>query len=338
MLLAGKADRFFTFYRLACRCVILDFTMSFDFAHDCWFLVGPTASGKTAAGVALARLLQAEIISLDSMTLYRGMDVGTAKPTFQQRREVPHHLIDILEPHEEYSVAQYVTAAEQCVKEIQGRGRKALFVGGTPLYLKALLRGLFRGPAADWQLRHALAEKASEHGELWLHTQLAAVDPVAAARLHPNDTRRIIRALEVFHLTGRPISRWQQQFAVGRPASECRVLVLDWPKAELHARIHRRVEEMFAAGLVEETRRLLERDLPLSRTASQAVGYREVTAYLSGKHSLEETIELVRRRTHRLAKHQMTWYRSLSECRFVPLSGNLNPLEMAASILSSIQP
>jgi len=336
MLLAGVAGRRITelvFYPTAVRYVILKSIMAFDFARDCWFLVGPTASGKTVVGLALARLLQAEIVSLDSMALYRGMDIGTAKPTAEQRREIPHHLLDILEPHEEYSVAQYLAAAENCVRDIHRRGRKALFVGGTPLYVKALLRGLFRGPPADWRLRHELAEKAVRHGNRRLHEQLAAVDPLAAARLHPNDTRRIIRALEVFYLTGRPISRWQEQFTVGRAAEECRVLVLAWPKEQLHARIHQRVKEMFAAGLVEETRRLLAGKSPLSRTASQAVGYREVIAHLSGKYSLEETMELVCRRTRRLAKHQMTWYRSLSECRFLNLNEPLDPLDTAARII-----
>ncbi|MBU4399549.1 MAG: tRNA (adenosine(37)-N6)-dimethylallyltransferase MiaA, partial [Planctomycetes bacterium] len=231
--------------------------MHINFVRDCWFLSGPTASGKSAVGVELARRIGAEIVSLDSMALYRGMDIGTAKPTDRQRRSVPHHLIDVIEPWEEYSLAMYVEASERIAAEIAGRGRRTLFVGGTPLYLKGLLRGIFRGPPADWQLRRRLADQSQEHGGDWLHRRLLEVDPASAARLHPNDSRRLIRALEVFEKTGRPISELQRQFEVGRPASECRVFVLDWPRAELHARIERRVEEMFVAGLVDEVRRLL---------------------------------------------------------------------------------
>jgi tRNA dimethylallyltransferase len=218
---------------------------------DSWFLTGPTASGKSAVGVALARRIGAEIISMDSMALYRGMDIGTAKPTPQERRSVPHHLIDVIEPGDEFSLAQYLSAAGREAAEIAGRGRQSLFVGGTPLYLKGLLRGIFEGPPADWPLRRRLADEAQTHGGAWLHERLAQVDPAAAARLHPNDTRRLIRALEVFEKTGQPISRLQRQFQIGRRSEECRVFVLDWPRPELHVRIDRRVREMFAAGLVE---------------------------------------------------------------------------------------
>ena len=292
----------------------------------------------------LARRVGAEIISLDSMALYRGMDIGTAKPTARERREIPHHLIDVLDPHEEFSLAQYVAAAGRAAAEIAGRGRQALFVGGTPLYLKGLLRGIFAGPPADWLLRRQLADEAAQRGGDWLHQRLAAVDAVAAARLHPNDTRRLIRAIEVYEKTGRPISQWQRQFEVGRPAVECRVFVLDWPKAELAARIERRVREMFAAGLIEEVRRLCslgpfsqrEREgisgNQLSRTTRQAVGYREVIEHLEGRRSLEETVELVERHTRQLAKRQMTWFRSLSECRFIAVSGELDAVELAEQI------
>ena len=172
-----------------------------------WFLTGPTASGKSAVGVELARRIGAEIVSLDSMALYRGMDIGTAKPSRDQRRSVPHHLIDVLDPHEEFSLAQYVEAAGRCAAEIAGRGRQVLFVGGTPLYLKGLLRGIFQGPPADWPLRRRFCRRARQHGSKWLHGLVAEIDPVAAARLHPNDSRRLIRVLEVYEKTGQPISR-----------------------------------------------------------------------------------------------------------------------------------
>ncbi|MBN2475244.1 MAG: tRNA (adenosine(37)-N6)-dimethylallyltransferase MiaA [Pirellulales bacterium] len=301
-------------------------------ACDCWYLTGPTAAGKTGVGIELARRINAEIISMDSMALYRGMDIGTAKPTPEQRRAVPHHLVDLIEPHEPFSLAQYVEAAARCVEQIKARGREALFVGGTPLYLKGLLRGVFQGPPADWQLRARLREQAAQHGDPWLHRRLAEVDPVSAGRLHPNDTRRLVRALEVYEKTGRPISELQEQFARGLPADACRVFVLNWPRRDLHARIELRVDAMFAAGLIDEVRGLLARPEPLGRTARKAVGYREVIEHLRGDRDLAETILLVKKHTRQLAKRQWTWFRGLSECRFVPVPGRLEAVEHARRI------
>lgn len=310
--------------------------MFVNLAQDCWFLTGPTASGKSAVGVELARRINAEILSLDSMALYRRMDIGTAKPTPEQLACVPHHLIDVIEPHEEFSLAQYIETATRCAADVLARGRQVLFVGGTPLYLKGLLRGIFEGPPADWDLRHRLADEARRNGAEWLHQQLSKVDPAAAARLHANDSRRLIRALEVYEKTGTPISQWQQQFDVGRPASDCRVFVLDWPKAELHARIDRRVDEMFSAGLVDEVRQLLDEPRSMSRTARQAVGYREVIEHLEGRHDLAAAIALVQQHTRQLAKRQCTWFRSLSECRFVPMNDQLTSPAVAQRLLAEV--
>ena len=302
-------------------------------ATHAWFLTGPTASGKTAVGIELARLIDAEIISLDSMALYRGMDIGTAKPSPQERRAAPHHLIDVLEPSEEFSVAQYLQAAGEVARVITSRGKQVLFVGGTALYLKAILRGLFSGPPADWKLRRELEEIARVEGPESLHRRLAEVDSVAAAKLHANDVRRVIRALEVHHSTGQPISSLQQQFARGRPASECRLFVLDWPREQLDERIRRRVDEMFAAGLVEEVRRLQAAlHGELSRTASQAVGYREVLDHLQGQRELTDTAEIVKLRTRQFAKRQLTWFRSLSECRWVSVCEPLDAADVARRI------
>ncbi|HIQ22075.1 MAG TPA: tRNA (adenosine(37)-N6)-dimethylallyltransferase MiaA [Planctomycetes bacterium] len=306
--------------------------MEKDFASECWFLTGPTAAGKTAVGIELARRIDAEIVSLDSMAIYRGMDIGTAKPTAAERQAVPHHLIDIVWPDEEFSLAQYLEAAKAAVAEIRGRAKEVLFVGGTPLYLKGLLRGIFQGPPADWRFRAQMAEEAERRGSGWLYQQLAAVDPDAARQLHPHDTRRLIRALEVYRKTGRPISRWQTQFAAGRPAESCRVFGLDWPRAALHMRIDRRVEQMFAEGLVEEVRRLLEGPAPLGKTARQAVGYREVIEYLEGRYDLGETIERVKCHTRQLARRQYTWFRSLSECRFIRVSEPIDEADVAERI------
>ncbi|MEX0714181.1 MAG: tRNA (adenosine(37)-N6)-dimethylallyltransferase MiaA [Pirellulales bacterium] len=306
----------------------------FDARHT-WFLVGATAVGKTAVGLELARLLDAEIVSLDSMAVYRGLDIGTAKPTPAERNAVRHHLVDILEPAQPFSLAEYVAAARQVCAEIEGRARQALFVGGTPLYLKAMLRGIFEGPRADLARRQALESQARQQGGHWLHEQLASVDPVAAARLHPNDTRRLVRALEVYEKTGRPISEWQSAkggFDLGGPAELHNVFVLDRPRSELVERIDRRVEAMFAAGLVGEVSGLLARGGVLGRTARQALGYREVLEHLSGERGLEETIELVKLRTRQFARRQLTWFRSLSECRWLPIEGQIDPADVARRI------
>jgi tRNA dimethylallyltransferase len=299
---------------------------------NAWYLTGPTAAGKTAVGVALARRIGAEIISLDSMAIYRGMDIGTAKPSEEELQAVPHHLIDILEPSEEFSVADFLEASEKAAAEIQARGKQVLFVGGTALYLKALLRGLFSGPSADWKLRAELEELARVSGVEALHAKLQAADPIAAMKLHKNDVRRIIRALEVHGATGQPISALQEQFSNSRLANECRVFVLDWPREVLEERIRARVDQMFAAGLVEEVVRLQIQSPDFSRTAAQAVGYREVIEHLRGERDLPATVELVKLRTRQFAKRQLTWFRSLSECRWISAQEPLDPGTFAEKI------
>jgi tRNA dimethylallyltransferase len=290
-------------------------------------LTGPTGSGKTSLGTDLAERLGAEIVSMDSMALYRGMDIGTAKPSLEERRRVPHHLIDVLDPWESASVAWWLEQAAACCRDIESRGRQVLFVGGTPLYLKALLHGLFDGPPADPELRRRLFDEAERVSPQTLHNRLAGIDPVAAARLHPNDLRRVIRALEVWELTGRPISTWQQQWTDSEvrsaelsatPHSALRTprcLWLDLPREQLYARIDARVREMVAAGWVEEARALRRQPQPLSREASQALGYQEINIFLDGGASLEETIAQVQRRCRRFAKRQLTWFRHLPECQ-----------------------
>jgi len=282
------------------------------------YLTGPTASGKTAVGVALARRIGAEVLALDSMTLYRGMDVGTAKPTAEERGGVPHHLIDVLDPWDSASVAEYRAWASAKVREVEARGRRALFVGGTPLYLKALLRGLFDGPSADPAIRRDLEAEAARSGVPSLHARLARVDPASAARLHPNDLRRVVRALEVIALTGLPLSEhWREH---DRPAEGVAVFALERPRAELHGRIDRRVSAMFEGGLVAEVRRLLDAPRRIGEVAAQGVGYRETIAMLGGEGDLGATIEKVRARTRQFAKRQGTWFRGLSEVRPWPIA------------------
>lgn len=305
------------------------------FADECWFLTGPTASGKTEVGLELAQRLNAEIVCLDSMSIYRGMDIGTAKPTAAERAAVPHHLIDIRDPNETFSVSQYVQLAEQNVRQILGRGKQVLFVGGTPLYLKSLLRGIFEGPPADQSFRAEVLGEAEQVGVEALHQRLQLVDPLSAAKLHPNDLRRIVRALEVHHLTGQPISHHQLQFDEGRASETCRVFVLDWPRAKLHQRINDRVERMFENGLVAEVQQILKQYGSLSSTARQAVGYAEVQRLLRGEASIERTIQATQARTRQFAKRQITWFRSLSECRWLARDDQTTTEQLLDRIVSA---
>jgi tRNA dimethylallyltransferase len=282
-------------------------------------LTGPTGSGKSQLGLELAQELGAEIVSMDSMALYRGLDIGTAKPAPADRGLVRHHLIDELDPWESASVAWWLGRAAETVRAIESRGKRVLMVGGTALYLKALLKGLFDGPPAALEVRQRLNEEAQRLGPAVLHGRLGLVDPTAAARLHPNDLRRVVRALEIYEVTARPLSDWQTQWstpeATSPPAaSPPSILWLDLPRQELYARLNARVLAMFEAGLVDEVRHLRGLPMPLSREAAQALGYKEVFAHLDGRASLEATIAQVQTRTRNFAKRQVTWFRHLPEC------------------------
>jgi tRNA dimethylallyltransferase len=298
-------------------------------ALQCWYIVGATASGKSDVGVLLAEWLRGEIISLDSMAIYRGMDIGTAKPAAEQRERIPHHLIDIADPNESYSVSRYRDLALRTIDEIRSRDRVPIFVGGTALYLKALLRGIFEGPPADWNFRRDVMSEVERVGMEPLFKRLQQVDPLAAHKLHPQDQRRIIRALEVYKQTGVPISHWQQEFEVGTSSERCRVFSLRHPRPVLHERIARRVQEMFARGLVAEVRGLLDRWKELSHTAMQAVGYREVIEHLRGNADLKTTMEQALIRTRRFARHQETWFRGLTECRMIDIPADASAESIA---------
>ena len=301
-------------------------------ALACWFLTGATASGKTGVSLELARRLDAEIISLDSMAIYRGMDIGTAKPTIEQRAEIPHHLLDVVDPMQAFSVSEYRESALEAIDEIRDRGKEVLFVGGTALYLKSLLRGMFEGPPADWEFRKEIEKEVAEMGSEFLHQRLEMIDPVTAHNVHPNDHRRIIRALEVYKTTGERISHWQMQFDDGHDADECRVFTLRHARPILHQRIEARVDQMFAAGLIDEVRGLLDQWGEFGKTAAQAVGYQEVIRHIDEGVSMEETIERVRVRTRRFARHQETWFRGLSECRIIDVPAEFDPTATAEQL------
>jgi len=304
-----------------------------NLAASCWFLTGATATGKTTVSLEMARRLDAEIISLDSMAIYRGMDIGTAKPSREVQKQVPHHLIDIIDPPHHFSVSQYRQAATSKIAEIRSRGKEVLFVGGTALYLKVLLRGMFEGPPADWDFRNEVEEELRVMGTEFLHQRLEMVDPISAHLIHPNDKRRIIRALEVLRLTGKPISHWQRQFDEGLQAHQCRVFTLRHPRVVLHERIEKRVEMMFEQGLIEEVKGLLRQYQELGKTAAQAVGYREVIDHLADKMDVEQTVQQVKSRTRKFARHQETWFRGLSECRMIDLPGVIDPALIADALI-----
>ena len=211
---------------------------------NCWFLTGPTASGKSSVSLDLAKRLDAEIISMDSMAIYREMDIGTAKPTRADRESIAHHMIDVVLPTDDYSLSQYVSAAHQQAKDIRERGKQVLFVGGTPLYLKSLLRGLFLGPPPDEQFRQEVEADVSTYGIDCLRQRLMQVDPLSAFKILPNDQRRMIRALEVAKATGVPLSHWQTQFERISEDSEQRVFALSWERGDLHHRVEQRVRKI----------------------------------------------------------------------------------------------
>jgi tRNA dimethylallyltransferase len=293
--------------------------LSPDLFDDVLILTGPTGAGKTDLSLRLADQLGAEIVSMDSMALYRGMDILAAKPSVEQRGQVPHHLLDVLDPWESASVSWWLDRAARVCEDIRSRGRRVLFVGGTPLYLKALVSGLFEGPGRDDGLRQRLEAEAALLGGRVLHERLRQVDPVSAGRLHPNDVRRMVRALEVWEKTGKPMSDWQKQWETSRPITTPeglpRCLWLDRPRDELYGRIDARVRSMIGAGLAEEVDALRALSTPVSREASQAAGFREMVEYLNGTSTLEEATARIQTRSRQLAKRQLTWFRSLSACR-----------------------
>jgi tRNA dimethylallyltransferase len=302
--------------------------------RNAWYLTGPTSSGKTPLAIAVAERLDAEIISLDSMAIYRGMDIGTAKPNLQQLATVPHHLVDIIDPTESFSVSNYVQAAHAAAADIRARGKRVLVCGGTPLYLKSLIRGLFLGPAADWEFRGAIEQDIEQHGAEPLRERLRQVDPLLAHKLHPHDHRRMIRALEVARVTGRPLSHWQEQFETPAPRDEFPVAVLRLERSWLHQRINSRVETMLERGLKAEVVHLLNQFGQLGRTASQAVGYKEMLAHLQAGASYEETTDLIKAHTRQFARRQEIWFRGLQELQGVSVTPESSMVEVTESIIN----
>lgn len=299
------------------------------------FLVGPTASGKSAVALALGRLAPIEIVSMDSMQVFRGMDVGTAKPSAEERALVRHHGIDLAEPSEPFNVALYLEKAEATAKEIDSRGRIPLFLGGTGLYLRALTHGLLEGAPPDPALREELHRRAKEEGAESLHRELASVDPVAASRVHPNDVKRVVRALEVWRLTGCAISELQRDWANPRTERDRVIVGLRMDRAALHRRIARRVDAMLEGGLIAEVKRIREGD-GFGPQSSQALGYREVLLHLEGKLSLEDCRLAIIRATREFARRQMTWFRNYPDVRWIEVGEEEDPAAVAPRVAAKL--
>jgi tRNA dimethylallyltransferase len=278
----------------------------------CICLTAPTACGKTELALQLAEDLPLEIVSMDSAMVYRGLDIGSAKPTVSERGRVPHHLIDILDPSETYSAGRFLADTIDAVRGINANGRLPLIVGGTMMYLRALRHGLARLPRADAHLRTAIDARAAEAGWPSLHAELGRIDPASAARIAPHDKQRIQRALEVYYATGKPLAELQQaDFALPAPVEVVTIAIVPQDRAELHTRIARRFDSMLAAGLLEEVRQLRARgDLEPTLPAIRCVGYRQLWAHLEGEYGLREASERAVTATRQLAKRQLTWLRS----------------------------
>ncbi len=279
-------------------------------------VLGPTAAGKSEIALAAALKSGAEIVNADSQQVYRHMDIGTWKPSQEVRQKVPHHLIDIVEPGEEFNAALFREKAMQIIRDIDGRKHKPLVCGGTGLYIKVLTHGIFAGPSRDEALRASLASEAEKNGLGSLFERLQKVDPQAASSIHPHDRLRIVRALEVYTLTGKRLSQWQREHGFREGWCETLKIGLERGRDELYALINRRCEEMFSLGLIEEVKSLVSRGYDLRLKPMQSIGYRHAGLYLCGAVSLTEALGLMKRDTRRFAKRQLTWFRTDREVRW----------------------
>jgi tRNA dimethylallyltransferase len=290
-----------------------------ELASDCIILTGPTASGKTALGIRIAQRLNADILSADSVAVYKGLDIGAAKPTLKEQAQATHHLLDLVDPASLFTASDWLRTATHTIKDCRARGRRILFVGGTPLYLRCLRDGLDDSPAIDLELRNSLTYQIKQSGPEALHKKLGLLRPDVAATIHPNDTKRIIRALEIIQVSG--VDHKRSWNSAGNPEKRlfpCPILVIDHPRKVLNSQINERVETMFESGILEETE-AAEQQYGIGKTAAQAAGYKESLAFIRGEITKQQAITKTKQRTRQLAKRQRTWFRSFSDA--VWLSG-----------------
>jgi tRNA dimethylallyltransferase len=279
------------------------------------FLVGPTAAGKTALAIKMARKLNAEIISCDSMQIYKGMKILSSQPSRSDLKKIRHHLLGQVSPDKEFNVSKYRSLVLKKIREILDRGKLPLFVGGSGLYMSVVIDGIFKLKAENKKIRKKLYLQAARLGSFKLHEKLRKIDPQAASKIHPNDTKRIVRALEVFEVSGKPISELQATRIGLENKYDISILGLDIPRVELDQKINKRVDKMFRQGLVKEVKKLLK--FKLSRTSCYAIGINEVKGYLDGHCSLQEAKELIKTNTRKYARRQMTWFRKDSRIKWL---------------------
>ncbi len=300
-------------------------------------IAGPTASGKTEASLLLAQEFGGEIVSADSMQIYRGMDIGTAKPTPEQRKLVYHHLIDVVEPNQPYSVGDYLRDARSAINGIIASGGLPIIVGGTGLYIRALTRGLFQGPAADLDLRERLLNREAEGPAGTLYSDLVKVDPEVAVRIHPNDLRRTVRALEVYYLRDRKLSDFQREHAFNEKPFRFHMVFLVRSRSELYPRIEQRVNRMIETGLENEVKTLMNHGYSPELASMQGLGYKHFLNHFLGKTSWEEAVALLKRDTKRYAKRQFTWFRREPDSVWIDITGLAHAREISERIKKSVE-
>ncbi|MBI4837816.1 MAG: tRNA (adenosine(37)-N6)-dimethylallyltransferase MiaA [Nitrospirae bacterium] len=308
-------------------------------------LLGPTGVGKTAVSILLAKALDTEIISADSMQIYKGMDIGTAKPSLSELKEVRHHLISILSPSEDFSAGMFRDMAVKIIDELHSKGKIPVVTGGTGLYIKTLTRGLFEGPSADWHLREELLEEEKLFGKHYLYEKLKRLDPASADKIKPQDTRRIIRAIEVSLKGEKPISEFQHTGTTPQDYEFIKVGLLR-DRKELYAMIEQRVDKMIEAGLVDEVKSVLEAVSgastfnlqPSSLSSMQSLGYKEISIYLNGLASLEDAVKLLKKRTKMYAKRQFTWFKKEPDIQWVDITEIINAATIFSKIANEVLP
>ena len=283
-----------------------------DMGKKLILIMGVTAGGKATLSFELAKKLDAEIISIDSMKVYRRMDIGTAKPSLQRQQEIRYHMIDIVEPSESFGVNTFLELCDNAIQDITSRGKRVIISGGTAMYIKTLLYGLFDGPGSDIALRDEIKTRGEEQGWELLYDELKSIDPLACEKIHLNDQRRIVRALEVYKLTGKPISSFQTQFDAPAPDPRFTIVGLRREKEDASRRINARIKKMAQMGLVQEVKDLLNENKPLSQQAAAAIGYAEIIDHLKGKLTEDEAIEKIKVNTRKFAKAQRTWFKRFS--------------------------
>ena len=294
-------------------------------------VLGPTAVGKSEVALHLAKSLNGEIVNADSQQVYRLMDIGTGKPSKADRERIRHHLVDIVAPNEEFNAALFRRLATESIRQIHARGRNVIVCGGTGLYLKALTRGLFEGPGQDPEVRQALEQEITANGVASLYQRLERIDPTVGSSIHPNDRQRIVRALEVYRLTGRPLSEWQKEHGFQENPFEIFKIGLLRERAELYNFINLRCERMIEEGLLEEIRGLVERGFDLDLKPLRSVGYRQMGQVLRGTQSMNDAIEEMKQETRHLAKRQLTWFRRDDEIRWFHPEGQSKEIESTAA-------